>query len=227
MDPVTIMRLNNCFENMCQKVFYHYGSCKDCDHKICCTADAPVVFNHEIEKIAKHIGMNVKKFKKKHIIKLNLPILNRRLRTPCIFLNDNRQCKIYNIRPKACRGFPFEVTVEMGIIRMESIYLCPIATLIHSEFNEFYDKHATLVPETKEMKEYNRQLAEANEKVQEMVNKSADLDFSHENDFMMTSPLFWTCFYHYKVEGIKNIEDKFNEYLQNPQALIDFVLGNF
>lgn len=226
MNPETIMHLTNSFTNMSQKIFNHYGSCDNCIHPICCTADAPVVFKHEIERIAKHIDMTTKKFKKKHVIKLNQPIMNRRLKTPCLFLGKDH-CKIYSIRPKACRTFPFEVTVAMGIIRLENISLCPIATIIADEFNEFYDNFGYLVPETDKIKEYNKQLLKANEKIQERLSKTMKVDDSHDNEFMMTSPLFLTCFYHCKVEGRHNIEieNKFKEYMQNPQALIDFVLS--
>lgn len=219
-----LMHLNDCLESMCRKLFDFYGSCDDCLHPICCTASSPSLLPHEIGRISQHLGMSEKKFKKRYVVKLNLPRIKRRVVEPCPFLKDDC-CAIYEKRPHSCRTFPFESSVLMGSVRLESVTMCPIATLISEEFNDFIDEYEYLVPETKETKAFNEEMAKANQEIQDRIAESLEMDDSHENWFMMTSLLFFVCFYNLKVRGIADVERDFRRYLSNHEAFVETLMS--
>ncbi|HHB52620.1 MAG TPA: YkgJ family cysteine cluster protein, partial [Saprospiraceae bacterium] len=46
--------------------------------------------------------------------------------TPCVFLEDNNYCSIYEIRPKACREYPHTDSkkISLGLMK-KNISVCP------------------------------------------------------------------------------------------------------
>lgn len=218
-----LLRLNKGLESMCTRLFDFYGSCDDCLHPICCTAASPSLLSNEVSRISQYVGISEKKFKKNYVVKLNLPKIKRRLVEPCPFLKNNR-CSIYKKRPQACTTFPFESSIFMGSVRLESITMCPIATQIADDLYEFFEKYKNQVQETIEMKKYMDELEKANQEMQDRIGESLKADDSHENYYMMISILYFVCFCHYKMEGIKNIEEKFEDYQVHEEHLVEVLL---
>lgn len=72
----------------------------------CCKTIPPLIEPEDIKRLAKHLNLTEKEFKKKHITKDEDgdTVLNV---VPCIFLNKDNTCSIYHIRPKACAEYPF------------------------------------------------------------------------------------------------------------------------
>jgi len=87
----------------------------------------------------------------------------------------------------------------------------PIATLLFDEFIEFTERYSHCVKVTKEMEERTQMLIEASERVNELVEKAEGIDLTHESRFMIVSPMEAVCFYHEKVQGLDNIEEKLKE----------------
>jgi len=221
-----IDRMHIAFYNLTSEIFNYYGSCQECPHKICCTAIAPVVNKQEIRVLCNASRMNPSKFKKKYLKKFELQGKKQRLRAPCPFLKDGT-CSVYLERPKACRIFPFEINLHIGIVRMEGIEICPIATLLFDEFIDFSERYSHCVKVTEEMEERTQRLIEASERVNELVEKAEGIDLTHESRFMIVSPMEAVCFYHEKVQGLDNIEEKLKEYQESSDGLIEFVYYKF
>jgi len=219
-----LIQMEKGLESICRQLFEFYGSCDDCLHPICCTAASPSLLPSEMERISQHLKMSEGKFKKKFIVKLNLPKVRKRLIEPCPFLIENH-CSIYNKRPKACRTFPFESAIMLGCVRLESITMCPIATQISDEFNDFMDEYGNLNPETDESKEFSKEMELANEEIQKRISDSVGIDDSHENWYMMTSILFFVCFYELKIKKISNVRDRFKEFQLHPESIIEALLS--
>lgn len=228
MDELTKLRLNSCFTRMCLWLFNHYGSCEDCSSKICCTASAPAVHLHEIERIAKHSGTSVKKFKRKYVVKLDVELNQHVFKKPCPFIR-NGHCRIYNVRPSSCWRYPFQTVSELGIIFTEGIELCPIVTQLADDVIEFFEKYRHLVPETAGMKEYTATISTATDKALGKIGgawKDAGIE-NVDSEYMATSPLFFVCFYMFKVEKLNNIGDAMVNFQKNPDALVKYVLETF
>lgn len=85
-----------------QEAFEHID-CLECAN--CCKTTSPIFRDKDIERIAKHLGMRPAQF-----VAANLYldddqdyVLNE---APCLFLNSDNYCSIYEVRPKACREYP-------------------------------------------------------------------------------------------------------------------------
>ena len=197
MDDFQVERITRRFNTICQSIFNHYGSCDDCDSKICCTAYAPAIHRHEIDSIARHIGMKPKRFKKKFVINLNLPINNLALAKPCPLLSNKRNCPVYSCRPTSCRNYPFDVLIlpELSLVFLEGIELCPISTIISEEIAEFYEKFSR--PHLTTSKEFENVLCDT---VSSMVSeigdawKEAKME-TVESEFLAINPMSFFTFY--------------------------------
>ncbi len=71
----------------------------------CCKTTSPIFRDVDIDRIAKHLGVKPSEFTSKnlHIDEDGDWVLNS---SPCLFLDENNYCKIYEVRPKACREYP-------------------------------------------------------------------------------------------------------------------------
>jgi len=194
--------------------------------QLCCTIFAPAIHSHEIDCIAKKIGISSKKFRKRYVLKMNLPRSKYALKKPCPFLKNNR-CSIYQIRPHSCRRYPFQINSAIGIIMIEGIELCPIATLVAEDFYIFFKKFEHLVPETKGIEEFKDKLGTAIDKTLKKIGSAwdeADVD-TVDSEYLMAGPLFVVCFYLWKVLRIDNIEEAFADFQKAPEKLVNFIIA--
>lgn len=83
-------------------VFAH-TNCLDCAN--CCKTTGPLFTSRDIRRISKALGMIPSAFERAylrvdedgdHVLKS----------VPCTFLDGLNMCKIYDVRPKACREYP-------------------------------------------------------------------------------------------------------------------------
>lgn len=95
----------------------------------CCKTSPPLIEQEDINRISKHIGISKKQFKKKYIledINGDLSFIN----VPCVFLNDDNSCSIYEVRPNACRRYPHMDEASFFKLRRlhsKNVLACPIA----------------------------------------------------------------------------------------------------
>lgn len=85
-----------------QEVF----ECTDClKCANCCTTTGPLFTDKDISRISKYLRIKPSKFVDIYlkIDEDNDYVLQS---VPCTFLGEGNYCSIYEVRPKACRGYP-------------------------------------------------------------------------------------------------------------------------
>ena len=85
-----------------QEVF----ECTDClKCANCCTTTGPLFTDKDISRIAKYLRIKPSEFVDIYlkIDEDNDYVLQS---VPCTFLGEDNYCSIYDVRPKACRGYP-------------------------------------------------------------------------------------------------------------------------
>jgi len=71
----------------------------------CCRTTPALVTKSDIKRIAKHMSLPPKTFIRKYVLEdLNGELMINNV--PCMFLQADNTCEIYEIRPKACREYP-------------------------------------------------------------------------------------------------------------------------
>ncbi|MGB1206700.1 MAG: YkgJ family cysteine cluster protein [Chitinophagales bacterium] len=89
--------------NKMHKEVFKKVSCLDCAN--CCSTIPPIVTATDSKRIAKHLGMKLVTFKEEYIVEDEDGdmVINQ---TPCPFLESDKTCYIYDVRPKACQQYP-------------------------------------------------------------------------------------------------------------------------
>jgi hypothetical protein len=99
--------------------------CMDCAN--CCSTIPAMINEEDIIRIAKHLKMTPEAFHSKYVAKDEDgdTVLKT---TPCVFLEADNSCGIYEIRPRACRQYPhtnnFEFSKNLTVHAANSMY-CP------------------------------------------------------------------------------------------------------
>ena len=98
----------------------------------CCRTTPAMIVSTDIKRIASHLKISAKLFKKKYILEdyNGEMTLNG---VPCHFLNTDNTCAIYEVRPEACRQYPH--TDDNNYFRRpklntENTVVCPAAFYI-------------------------------------------------------------------------------------------------
>lgn len=101
--------------------------CMSCAN--CCKSSPPLIEEEDIRKISKHLGVSKKAFRKKYVledINGDLSFIS----VPCVFLEEDNSCSIYDIRPKACRRYPHMDEgkfYKLRRVHAKNVLSCPIA----------------------------------------------------------------------------------------------------
>ena len=104
--------------------------CLQCGN--CCKTTPPLLINEDINRISKHMNLSTKNFMEKYIVKDEDGdlVFNQ---TPCIFLDSDNYCSIYEVRPNACREYPHTNRKKMNQIldlTVKNAEICPAVTRI-------------------------------------------------------------------------------------------------
>lgn len=77
--------------------------CLECAN--CCKSIPPMLSHRDIKRISKSIGISPIDFSEKYTVidEDGDTVINA---SPCPFLEDDNKCKIYEVRPAACRAYP-------------------------------------------------------------------------------------------------------------------------
>ena len=93
----------------------------------CCKTTSPIFTNKDIERIASHLKLRPADLVEKylHLDEDGDYVLNS---SPCTFLEDDNYCKIYDVRPKACREYPHTNRKQFHKIlnlTLKNMSICP------------------------------------------------------------------------------------------------------
>lgn len=94
--------LDRLFHDRHEEIFEEVD-CLKCAN--CCKTTSPIFRDVDIDRISSHLGIRPSELTEKH---LHIDedgdwVLNS---SPCLFLDADNYCKIYDVRPKACREYP-------------------------------------------------------------------------------------------------------------------------
>jgi Fe-S-cluster containining protein len=116
------------------KVVWEKVNCLSCAN--CCKVMSPTYTFRDIKRIAAHLGMRPKDFRKKWLYrdKRENDWMNKS--TPCQFLDvQSNMCSIYEVRPADCASFPHLIKkpiTDYMYVHKQNIGYCP-ATLLFVE----------------------------------------------------------------------------------------------
>ena len=85
------------------KEVFEEMDCLQCAN--CCKSIPPIVSSRDSKRIAQSLGMSKADFEDKYI---NVDEDGDRVinASPCPFLQEDNKCRIYDVRPAACRQYP-------------------------------------------------------------------------------------------------------------------------
>ena len=93
----------------------------------CCKTTSPIFMESDIKRISKYYRMKPSEFISRylHLDEDNDYVLNS---SPCVFLDADNYCMVYDVRPKACKEYPHTNRKNMaGLTRItiENTKVCP------------------------------------------------------------------------------------------------------
>lgn len=95
----------------------------------CCKTISPIFTQRDIERIAGHLKMKPGQFVETYL-RIDEDDDFVLQSSPCTFLEADNRCRIYEVRPKACREYPHtgqrKFSSHIGITR-RNVLVCPAA----------------------------------------------------------------------------------------------------
>lgn len=110
--------------------------CLECAN--CCKTTPALVSNEDINRISKHLKISTKEFIQQYSRKDSDgdTVLKT---TPCVFLQNDNTCAIYEVRPFACKDYPHTNRKKMKSIlnlTIKNAEICPAVQRILDTINE-------------------------------------------------------------------------------------------
>ncbi len=93
----------------------------------CCKTTSPIVTEKDIERIAKFLRLRSIEFINQYL-KKDTDGLWMMQQTPCVFLDADNYCLIYDVRPKACREYPHldrKKNRQLFDLHLKNTTICP------------------------------------------------------------------------------------------------------
>jgi uncharacterized protein len=133
----TPKNLDDTMEDLHEEVFQKID-CLECAN--CCKTTSPIFLPKDIERIAKHFRVRPADFTSKylHLDEDGDYVHNG---APCPFLGNDNYCSIYDVRPKACEGYPHtdrKKAVQLFPKTLENTKICPAVTEILERLKKIY-----------------------------------------------------------------------------------------
>lgn len=130
-----VKKLDELFHQAHEKVFAKVD-CLQCAN--CCKTTSPIFRNVDIDRIASHLGIRPSELTSKylHIDEDGDWVLNQ---SPCVFLNADNTCRVYEVRPKACREYPHtdrKNMVQIMDLTFRNTLVCPAVGMMVEQIRE-------------------------------------------------------------------------------------------
>ena len=109
--------------------------CQACPAFCCRMAGYVEVRRDDIRRLAKHLGLTVAEFEKKHLVHVTRKG-SKRIKAgyeTCQFLTDDRKCSVYAARPTDCRGYNCWEVEDDTVASFARFYQQPVAKLREEE----------------------------------------------------------------------------------------------
>lgn len=109
MEKLPPKEVHNRFQKAHEQAFSRID-CLQCAN--CCKSVGPRFKASEIKRLAKYKGMDELSFKAKYL-RVDEDGDYVLQQTPCLFLQSDNKCEVYDIRPEACRDYPHTDRVDI------------------------------------------------------------------------------------------------------------------
>ncbi len=97
--------------------------CLECAN--CCKTTPPLITNQDINRISKFLRIKTSDFIDDYL-KIDEDNDYVFKVTPCVFLDTDNYCSIYEVRPKACREYPHTDSRKISLNLMKkNLEICP------------------------------------------------------------------------------------------------------
>jgi Fe-S-cluster containining protein len=111
---------------------FSYINCLDCAN--CCKTTPALLEQEDVNRISKYLKISAKQFIQQYTQKdADGDTVFRK--TPCVFLNKDNTCAIYDMRPFACKDYPHthrKNQLKIITITEKNISICPAVKEIFS-----------------------------------------------------------------------------------------------
>jgi len=115
--------LDKLFSNLHEEAFAHIN-CMDCGN--CCKSLPPIINNTDIARISKYLRLKDSEFRVNYLTIDDEDLVFKK--TPCVFLEPDNSCLIYDVRPRSCKEYPHTQRDNMkGILHLtfRNATVCP------------------------------------------------------------------------------------------------------
>lgn len=106
-------------------VVFRRTDCLECAN--CCKTSSPIITNKDIDRISSFLRMKAGDFVVQYL-RIDEDEDYVFCQIPCVFLNEDNTCRIYEYRPKACREYPHTDRKNMNEIldlTYKNAMVCP------------------------------------------------------------------------------------------------------
>ncbi len=129
--------LDEVMENFHEETFQR-TDCMQCAN--CCKTTGPLFLRPDIDRISKYLKMKPTDFETRflHQDEDNDVVLQQ---LPCVFLNADNACNIYDVRPRACKEFPHtdrKKFYQINHLTLKNVAICPATYEIVEKMKQLY-----------------------------------------------------------------------------------------
>lgn len=128
-------RLDPLMQDLHQKEF-EKTDCLSCGN--CCKTSSPIVTEKDIQRISKHLRIKEAKFVEQYLERDGDDFYVMQT-VPCVFLDTDNSCFIYDVRPKACKEYPHtdrRKFIQITDLTLKNIEVCPATYNIIEELKK-------------------------------------------------------------------------------------------
>ena len=104
----------------------------------CCKTTPPIFIKEDVNRIAEFLNITPSEFEYEYTIEdVDGTLVG--IEVPCTFLNEDNTCRIYEVRPQACRSYPHTDEKEYGqrpYLNYQNTIVCPAAYAIVQKLRE-------------------------------------------------------------------------------------------
>lgn len=128
-------RLDPLMQDLHEKEF-EKTDCLECGN--CCKTSSPIVTEKDIQRIAKHLRIKEVKLVEQYLERDGDDYYVMQ-EVPCVFLDTDNSCFIYDVRPKACKEYPHtdrRKFIQLTDLTLKNIEICPATYNIIEELKK-------------------------------------------------------------------------------------------
>jgi Fe-S-cluster containining protein len=123
---------DNLVHNLHEEIFKSIN-CLSCGN--CCKVLGPRIINQDVDRLSKYLKIKQNSFIDKYLkIDEDNDFVFKKM--PCPFIDSENYCKVYSVRPKACREYPHtnrRKFHQLLNITLKNTFICPAVYAIVEE----------------------------------------------------------------------------------------------